>query len=110
MALLKHFKESSLAQKITCMDQKVSFWQFFRKGLDGCALLVQCSKTHHSILKIIFDVPKVMSFSQLEAEKKTLLWQASLLIFDPSYIIKALVHILLSYLKVWLATTQEMSY
>ena len=29
-------------------------WQFFRKGWDGRALLVQPSKTHHSIWKIIF--------------------------------------------------------
>ena len=30
------------------------FWQFFRKGWDGRALLVRPSKTHHSIRKIIF--------------------------------------------------------
>jgi hypothetical protein len=27
-----------------CSGKKVPFWQFFRKGWDGCALLVQPSK------------------------------------------------------------------
>ena len=30
------------------------FWQFFRKGWDGRALLVRPSKMHHSIWKILF--------------------------------------------------------
>ena len=30
------------------------FWQFFRKGWDGRALLVRPSKIHHSIWKILF--------------------------------------------------------
>ena len=31
----------------------MSFWQFFRKGWDGRALLVQPSKMHHSILFVL---------------------------------------------------------
>ena len=29
-------------------SKKAPFWQFFKKGWDGRALLVQPSKTHHS--------------------------------------------------------------
>ena len=35
-------------------DQKVPFWQFFRQGRDGRALLVQPSKIPQRISKIIF--------------------------------------------------------
>ena len=34
------------------MGQKVPFWQFFRKGWDGRALLVRPSKMHNSTRKI----------------------------------------------------------
>ena len=30
------------------------FWQFFREAWEACALLVQTSKMHHSIWKILF--------------------------------------------------------
>ena len=30
------------------------FWKFLKNGWDGCALLVQASKLHHSIWKILF--------------------------------------------------------
>ena len=32
----------------------MSFWQFFRKGWDGRALLLRPLKNHHSIWKILF--------------------------------------------------------
>ena len=35
--------------QIQCTDQKVPFWQFFRKGQDGRALLVQPSRIPHRI-------------------------------------------------------------
>ena len=40
--------------QIPCTDQKVPFWQFFRQGWDGRALLVQPSRIPHRISKIIF--------------------------------------------------------
>jgi hypothetical protein len=40
--------------KIPCTDQKVPFWQFFRRGRDGRALLVWPSRIPHRISKIIF--------------------------------------------------------
>ena len=40
--------------QIPCMDQKVPFWQFFRQGQDGHALLVRPSRIPHRISKIIF--------------------------------------------------------
>jgi hypothetical protein len=40
--------------KIPCTDQKVPFWQFFRQGWDGRALLVRPSRIPHTISKIIF--------------------------------------------------------
>jgi hypothetical protein len=39
---------------ITCMDYKVPFLPFFRKGWDGRALLVRPSKMHHSFWKNLF--------------------------------------------------------
>ena len=33
---------------------RVSFWRFLRKGWDGCTLLMQPSKIHHSIWRILF--------------------------------------------------------
>jgi len=35
-------------------NQKVPFWQFFRQGWDGRALLVQPSRIPHRISKILF--------------------------------------------------------
>ena len=40
--------------EIPCTDQKVPFWQFFRQGRDGRALLVWPSRTPHRIWKILF--------------------------------------------------------
>ena len=40
--------------QIPCTDQKVPFWQFFRKGRDGRALIVQPSRIPHRISKILF--------------------------------------------------------
>ena len=39
---------------ISGMDQKVPFWQFFRQGQDGRALLVRPSRIPHRISKILF--------------------------------------------------------
>ena len=36
------------------MDQKVPFWQFFRLGRDGRALLVRPSRIPHRISKTLF--------------------------------------------------------
>ena len=40
--------------QIPCMDQNVPFWQFFRQGRDGRALLVRPSRIPHRISKILF--------------------------------------------------------
>ena len=40
--------------QISCRAQKVPFWQFFRKGRDGCALIVWPSKIPHRNSKNIF--------------------------------------------------------
>ena len=40
--------------EIPCTDQKVPFWQFFRQGQDGHALLVWPLRIPHRISKIIF--------------------------------------------------------
>jgi hypothetical protein len=40
--------------RIPCTDQKVPFWQFFRQGRDGRALLVQPSRIPHRISKNLF--------------------------------------------------------
>jgi hypothetical protein len=48
-----HFNSTS-NEVIPCTDQKVSFWQFFRQGRDGHALLVRPSRIPHRISKIIF--------------------------------------------------------
>ena len=39
--------------QIPCTDQKVLFWQFFRQGLDGRALLVPPSRIPNRISKIL---------------------------------------------------------
>ena len=39
---------------ILCTDQKVPFWQFFRKGRDGRALIVRPSRIPHRNSKILF--------------------------------------------------------
>jgi hypothetical protein len=40
--------------QILCTDQKVPFWQFFRQGRDGHALLVRPSRIPQRISKILF--------------------------------------------------------
>ena len=40
--------------QIPCTDQKVPFWQLFKKGRDGRALLVGPSRIPHRISKIFF--------------------------------------------------------
>ena len=40
--------------QIPCADQKVPFWQFFKQGRDGRALLVWPSRIPHRISKILF--------------------------------------------------------
>ena len=40
--------------EIPSMDQKVPFWQFFRQGRDGRALLVRPSRIPHRISKVLF--------------------------------------------------------
>ena len=40
--------------QIPCTDQKVPFWQFFRQGRDGRALLLWPLRIPHRISKIIF--------------------------------------------------------
>ena len=42
--------------QIPCTDQKVPFWQFFRQGRDGRALLVRPSRIPHRNSKIIFTL------------------------------------------------------
>ena len=55
-----HFNSTSIKLiwpkkfKIPCTSQKVPFWQFFRQGRDGRALLVQQSRIPHRISKILF--------------------------------------------------------
>ena len=39
--------------QILCTDQKVPFWQFFRQGRDGRALLVRPLRIPHRISKIL---------------------------------------------------------
>ena len=36
--------------QILCTDQKVPFWQFFRQGRNGSALLVRPSRIPHRII------------------------------------------------------------
>ena len=40
--------------QITCTDQKVPVWQFYKQGQDGRALLVRRSRIPHRISKILF--------------------------------------------------------
>ena len=40
--------------QIPCRAQKVPFWQFFKKGRDGLALILRPSRIPHGISKILF--------------------------------------------------------
>ena len=44
------------------------FWQFFREGWNGRPLLVQPSKIHHSISKILFVLGADEYLERLEAK------------------------------------------
>ena len=50
------------------MGQKIPFWQFFRKGWDGRALLVRPSKMHHSIWIFCFVLGANKYLERLEAK------------------------------------------
>jgi hypothetical protein len=52
--------------QILCTDQKVPFWQFFRQGQDGRALLV--SRIPHRISKIIFALGADEFLAMLESK------------------------------------------
>jgi hypothetical protein len=56
--------------QIPCMDQKVPFWQFFIKGQDGRALIVQPSRIPHRISKIIFDLGSLEFLVMLEGKTR----------------------------------------
>ena len=49
-------------------DQKVSFWQFFLQGQNGCALLVQPSRISHRITTIIFALGADEFLAMLEGK------------------------------------------
>ena len=54
--------------QILCTDQKVPFWQFFRQGWDGRALLVQPSRIPRRISKILFALGADESLAMLEGK------------------------------------------
>jgi hypothetical protein len=54
--------------QIPCTDQKVPFWQFFRQGRDGRALLVRPSRIPHRISKIIFALGADEFLAMLEGK------------------------------------------
>ena len=54
--------------QIPCMDQKVPFWQFFRQGRNGHALLVRPSRIPHRISKILFALGADEFLAMLEGK------------------------------------------
>ena len=54
--------------QIPCTDQKVPFWQFFRQGRDGRALLVRPSRIPHRISKILFALGADEFLAMLEGK------------------------------------------
>ena len=54
--------------QIPCMDQKVPFWQFFRQGRNGRALLVWPSRIPHRISKILFALSADEFLAMLEGK------------------------------------------
>ena len=56
--------------QIPCTDQKVPFWQFFRQGRDGCALLVLPTRIPHRISKIIFALGADDFLAMLEGKTR----------------------------------------
>ena len=58
----------SKKNQIPCTDQKVPFWQFFRQGRDGRALLVWPSRISHRISKILFALGANEFLAMLEGK------------------------------------------
>ena len=56
--------------QIPCTDQKVPFWQFFRQGQDGHALLVRPSGIPHRISKILFALGADEFLAMLEGKTR----------------------------------------
>ena len=54
--------------QILCMNQKVPFWQFFREGQKGHALLVRPSRIPHKISKILFELGADESLAMLDGK------------------------------------------
>ena len=54
--------------QIPCTNQKVPFWQFFRQGRDGRALLVRPSRIPHRISKNIFSLGADEFLAMLEGK------------------------------------------
>jgi hypothetical protein len=54
--------------QIPCSDQKVPFWQFFRKGRDGRALIVRPLRIPHRNSKILFALGADEFLVMLEAK------------------------------------------
>ena len=54
--------------QIPCTDQKVPFWQFFRQGQDGRALLVQPSRIPQRISKTLFALGADEFLAMLEGK------------------------------------------
>ena len=54
--------------QIPCKDQKVPFWQFFRQGRDGRALLVPPSRIPLRILKNILALGADEFLAMLEGK------------------------------------------
>ena len=50
------------------MDQKVPFWQFFKQGWDGLALLVWPSRIPHRISNILFALGADEFLAMLEGK------------------------------------------
>ena len=54
--------------QLPCTDQKVPFWQFFRQGRDGHALLVRPSRIPHRISKTLFALGADEFLAMLEVK------------------------------------------
>ena len=54
--------------QILCTDQKVPFWQMFRQGWDGRALLIRPSRILHRISKILFELGADELLAMLEGK------------------------------------------
>jgi hypothetical protein len=73
-----HFHSKKKFQ-IPCTNQKVPFWQFFRQGRDGRAMLVQPSRNPHRISKIIFVLGSYEFLAMLKGKmRETLFFKGSI--------------------------------